>query len=92
MSEKTEKIFVDGMRFEKPNEKAPEWVKGKISIKADKLIEFIEKHKSAKGWLNIDLKKAKSGALYLELNTWASGKSENPDEEIKLPIDNDIEF
>ena len=92
MSEKTEKIFVDGMRFEKPNEKAPEWVKGKISIKVSALVPFLQEHQSTKGWVNIDLKKAKSGVLYLELNTWKSGRSKNPDEEVKLPIDNDIEF
>lgn len=65
-----DKIFVDGLRFDRPNEKAPEWVKGKLSIFADKLIPFIEKYRNERGYLNLDLKESKEGKLYLELNTF----------------------
>lgn len=68
--EQKEKIFVDGMRFEKPNEGLPDFIKGKISIKVAELIPFLEKHQSNAGWVNIDLKKSQKGTLYLELNTW----------------------
>lgn len=72
--EKQEKIFVDGMRFELPNEimkeKTP-WIKGRISCKVPDLITFLQKHQNNSGWLNIDLKKSeKTGKLYMELNTW----------------------
>jgi len=73
-TEKKEKIFVDGMRFELPNdlmkEKTP-WIKAKISIKVAEIIPFLQKHQSNAGWVNIDLKKSDStGKMYLELNTW----------------------
>lgn len=72
--DKKEKVFVDGMRFELPNqqlkEKAP-WIKGKISIKVPELILFLEKHQNQSGWLNVDLKKSdNTGKYYLELNDW----------------------
>ena len=65
-----DKNFVDGMRFEKPNEKAPEWIKGKISIEVAKLIPWLEANKNERGWVNIDLKKSKNNNLYLQLNTF----------------------
>ena len=57
----SEKIFIDGMRFDLPSEEAPDFVKGKISIKVLDFIEFAEKNKTTGGWINIDLKVGKSG-------------------------------
>jgi len=65
-----ENIFVNGMIFKKPREGAPEFIKGSISIKAEELIPFIEQHKDATGWVNIDLKKSREGKLYLALNNY----------------------
>ena len=68
---KNDKIFVSGMRFEKPKEGLPDFIRGKISIKVDELIPFLEQNRNEKGWVNIDLKKSKEkGILYLELNTF----------------------
>ena len=69
-----EKIFADGMRFELPGEKAPTWIKGKISINADKFIAFVEQYKNERGWLNLDVKESKNGTLYVELNTYNLSK------------------
>ncbi len=70
------KIFADGMRFERPGEKVPEWIKGKISINAPKFIEFLQKYQNEKGWLNLDLKESKQGTLYVELNTYKPGQTQ----------------
>ena len=70
-----QKIFVDGLRFERPNEKAPKWIRGKISAKVDKLVAFLQQHQNEKGWVNIDLKEAKTGTMYFELNTYRKGQS-----------------
>lgn len=77
-----DKIFAQGFRFNRPHEKAPDFIKGSISIKADEAIEFIKKHQNEKGWLNIDLKKSQSGTLYLELNTFQKGQKEEKVAEI----------
>jgi len=83
-----EKQFVQGMWFKKPDEKTPEWIKGKISVKVDEFIEYAKQHKDDRGWLNIDLKKAKTGTLYLELNTFKPKKKEDDfvylDDDIKV--------
>jgi hypothetical protein len=64
-----EKVFPDGIRFERPKEGAPEFVKGKLSFEVDKAIAFLTKHKNDKGWVNCDLLKSKEkGTLYLVLN------------------------
>lgn len=65
-----EKNFAAGMRFEKPGEKAPKWVKGRISIKVSEFVDWAKANQNERGWLNIDLKKSSKGALYLELNTY----------------------
>lgn len=70
MSEQRETVFVNGLIFKKPHEKAPDFVKGHLSIKADELTTFIAEHKDAKGWLNIDMKKSREGKIYFQLNTF----------------------
>lgn len=85
---KYENIFADGMIFKKPHEKAPDFVKGNISIKVEAFIAFLNKYKKEDGWVNIDLKKAKSGKLYLALNTYEkkqsaqSAQTEQPKKEL----------
>ena len=73
-----EKPFVDGMRFKKPHENAPDFIKGQISIKKDEFISWL----TAQGddeWINIDLKKSRQGNLYLQKNGWK--KSESSEDE-----------
>jgi hypothetical protein len=64
----TDKIFASGLIF-KMKEKAPDYVKGSLSIKVDEFIDFLKANES-KGWVNIDLKVSKDGKPYAELNTW----------------------
>jgi hypothetical protein len=65
-----EKIFADGFIF-KRNEKAPEFVIGRMSLKADEAIAFIKQHVK-NGWINLDVKQARSGNFYVELDTFES--------------------
>jgi hypothetical protein len=66
----SEKIFTQGLIFNLPHAKAPEYVKGKLSIKADEFTEFLKNNQNEKGWVSIDLKVGKTGKGYGELNTW----------------------
>lgn len=72
--EKKEVIFADGMIFKKPHEKAPEFIKGNISIKSKDFVAFLKKHTKEDGWVNLDLKKSREGKLYLALNTFSVTK------------------
>lgn len=71
----SEKIFIDGLIFRKPHENAPDFVIGKLSVKVEEFIKFLEEHES-NGWVNIDLKEGKSGKYYAELDTWKPEKQE----------------
>jgi hypothetical protein len=63
-----ENIFIDGMNWRNPHEKAPDFIKGCVSIDIKKFVEFARKHHT-NGWINIDLKQsAKTGSLYFALN------------------------
>lgn len=70
-----EKIFADGFSFKK-KETAPDFVVGRLSIKAEEASEFIAKH-SENGWLNININQAKSGGYYCELDTWKPTNEES---------------
>ncbi len=63
-----EKIFADGFSF-KRRDGAPEFVVGRMSLKVDEAIVFLKQHVKG-GWLNLDIKQAKGGNYYCELDTW----------------------
>lgn len=63
-----EKIFADGFSF-KRNEKAPDFVVGRLSMKVDDAIAFMKENEK-KGWVNLSIKTARSGNYYLELDTF----------------------
>jgi hypothetical protein len=63
-----EKVFADGFTF-KRSENAPEFVVGRLSLKVDAAIEFIKQNQK-NGWINLDVKKARTGNFYIELDTY----------------------
>lgn len=66
-----DKIFIDGLRFERPREGAPEFVKGRIGIHVERLKAWLEEHGKGVEWLNADLLQSKdSHKLYFQLNQW----------------------
>lgn len=67
MSEQ-EKVFADGFSF-KRQESAPNFVVGSLSMKVDEAIQFM-KDNERKGWVNLQIKQARSGNYYIELDTW----------------------
>jgi hypothetical protein len=68
-----EKIFAEGFSF-KRRENAPEFVVGRQSIKVDEAVAFLNKH-AKNGWVNLDIKQAKNGNYYCELDNWEKGES-----------------
>jgi hypothetical protein len=67
-----EKVFADGFIF-KRRENAPDFVVGRVSIKCDDAVAFLRKvHKD--GWVNLNINQAKSGAYYMELDTFVPKK------------------
>lgn len=63
-----EKIFADGFVF-KRNPNAPQFVVGRLSLKVEDAIAFINQNQK-NGWVNLDVKQARSGNYYIELDTF----------------------
>lgn len=71
--EKKDKVFADGIIF-KRNDNAPAWAVGKLSVKVEEAISFLQAN-SKKGWVNLNINQGQSGKYYIELDTWeATGK------------------
>lgn len=71
--------FAQGIIFEKPREGAPEWIKGRISVRVEIFHEWARQHVNQNGFVNMDLKKSKEkGTLYLQLNSWKPTPKADP--------------
>jgi len=68
-----DKIFADGFVF-KRNENAPEFVIGRMSIKIEDALAFMREHDKG-GWINLNVKQARSGNYYVELDNYEPKKS-----------------
>ena len=69
--EKKPTIFAEGLRFFKPNEKAPSWIKGNVTINLQELREFIKKQDFKEPVMRLGLcKSEKKGTYYFTLNDW----------------------
>ena len=67
-----DKIFADGFTF-KRNENAPDFVVGRLSMKVEEAIAFMKQHEKS-GWVNLNIKTARSGNHYVELDTYEPPK------------------
>ena len=87
------KKFVDGAWFNNPHEKAPDFVIGSISYKKDIFIEWLQKQTTDEnGYVKTDVKKAKTGKNYMELNTWKKGDTADQSKNQSEEIDDSIPF
>ena len=72
-----DKIFADGFSF-KRQENAPDFVVGRLSLKVDDAVAFMKQHAKT-GWVNLNIKTARSGNHYVELDTFEpKGASSKP--------------
>ena len=60
--------FVPGLIVKAPHERAPDFVKAKISIKISELKEFLEQQQGE--WLNADVKVSRAGNWYCSIDKW----------------------
>ena len=92
---KEEIQFVDGLIVKAPHPKAPDYVKASISIKVEDLGKWLRaKYKGSlenDGWINIDVKEAKSGKWYAAVSTFKP-KSKEQREAAEPRDEDDIPF
>jgi hypothetical protein len=60
--------FINGLSFKAPNERAPEYVKAKGSIKRLDLIAWLQSRDGE--WVNFDLKVSNGGKWYAAVDSW----------------------
>ena len=72
--EQKEKVFADGFSH-KRNENAHDFVIARLSIKIDDAISFISQN-GKNGWINIDVKQARTGNFYCELDQFEPKKND----------------
>ena len=66
--------FVDGLIVKERDEKTPEFIILKLSLKRTELLEWLDKQEGE--WVNVDIKRSqKSGKLYAQVNTWVKPQS-----------------
>lgn len=85
----TETIFSKGFIFKRPSENAPDFIKGKMSVKVSEAIEFLKQHQN-NDWVNMDLLLSKDGTkLYFKLDTYKKEEkpSENTQQTPEYPTD-----
>lgn len=86
---KEEIEFVDGLIVKAPHPKAPDFVKASIAIKVEDLGKWLRaKYKASlenDGWINLDVKEAKSGKWYASVSTYKP-KDKKKEEESDIPF------
>jgi hypothetical protein len=88
--ENQERTFADGFIF-KRRETAPEFVIGNLSVKVDDAITFL-KNNEKKGWVNLNIKKGRSGNHYIELDTFEPNNTKKPEAPKKEEEDTNLPF
>lgn len=64
-----EKEFVNGLIVKKPHEKTPDWVKCRMSIKREDLINWLQMRSD--DWINLQVSESKDGSKwYAEVDNW----------------------
>jgi hypothetical protein len=60
--------LIKGLFVKKPHEKAPQFIKCKLSFKRDELIGWLQAQEDQ--WVNIDVKESRDGDFYAQIDTW----------------------
>lgn len=69
----TEAKFIGGLLIKPPNDKAPEYVKAKLSIKREELIAWLQSESGE--WINADIKVSQGGKWYASVDDWKPEQS-----------------
>jgi len=64
--------FVPGMIVKEPHKNAPPFVICQVAVKRKELGNFLRS--KDEDWINMTIKKAKSGKLYIEVDNWKPGQ------------------
>jgi len=80
-----DKIWVDGLRVYKPDERAPDFVKANLVINKAEMLAWLATQPDDK--IKVQMKEARSGNYYAEVDTYQ--RQEKPAEQ--LPVDDNFD-
>ncbi len=60
--------LIDGLIVKAPHEKAPDFVKARLSINREELIAWLQAQEGE--WVNADIKESKGGKWYTAVDEW----------------------
>jgi hypothetical protein len=69
--------FIDGLIVKAPHERAPDFVKAKLSIKRAELIAWLEDQDGE--WINADVKESRGGKWYVSVDEWKPEREKEPE-------------
>lgn len=83
-----DKKFAQHIYFDRPREGAPSFVKGRMSIRRDDAIKYLQSlEASEKGYVYFDLLTSKDNSkLYFTLNDWKPEKKEETLDDKSIPF------
>ena len=77
--------FIEGFFALAPHANAPDFVKAKVNIKREDLLQWLSARQDE--WINIDIKEARSGKWYASVDNWQPTEKPATEE-----VDDDIPF
>lgn len=60
--------FIDGLLAKPPRETAPDFIIGRLSIKREEMIEWLQARDDE--WINADIKESRNGKWYVAVDPW----------------------
>lgn len=60
--------FINGLIVKEPNERAPDYIKARLSIKREDLIAWLQSQQG--DWINADIKVSQGGKWYAAVDEW----------------------
>jgi hypothetical protein len=92
-------VFPEGIGFAEPRDSAPDFIKGRVWIRVAEFIDWLSGGAGVEhtnnGYINLDLKEARSGKMYLSVDTWkpkCDGAEEYKEGAEKQTDDDDLPF
>lgn len=75
----SENKFIDGLFARDPHQNAPDFVKGRLSIKPQQFNDWLQAYLDEE-WINIDIKESKEGKWYCAINDYKPEKTQGMEE------------
>lgn len=82
-----DKIWVDGMRVYKPDERAPQFVKVNVVLHREDLMAWLATQTDDK--IKVQVKEASAGHYYAEVDTYKKDAAQEP-APVQKPVDEDF--